>query len=1030
MDLSEPKLISPMLDDFAMGDPISNHHGVRCCPAMEKDSDNKYIVKIISIPASQVQLDALLLTGAYKSQGAALAYFKELSEGVIEEVSILQKLSKLEGFLPYENHQVVPMENEVGYDVYLLGRYKRSLERFFRRNNMTHLGAVNLGLDLCAAMAVCRRCGYLYVDLKPGNIFISADNEYRIGDLGFVPLSSLKYASLPDKYHSAYTAPEIKDAMSSLNETLDIYAIGLILYQAYNGGTLPFDDAAPEEPLPAPPYADYEMAEIILKACAPKPEDRWQDPMEMGQALVDYMQRNSVNDTPIIVKHEPYTPPVQHTEVPAVTQEETKETVIPETEPIDDAVLAEIMQSVSEVTEVIFEEEPPTKEDPEQEDTPSAADHDDTVDAQNDLQSDPEEAEDAASQEASEFSFIESLVGDETSPETVLGADVDYDDLPEDLSDILSAADELLSHEPPAPVIAPEPVDVPIPEPITEEAEKEEASTEPAPAQAAEDEESENEEDYEDEEDDDDEEDADDYESDAPPKKRSVKSIISACVAIVLVGLLLVGGYFFYRDYYIQSIDQMTLSGTESSLTVQLTTTVEDELLTVHCVDTFGNKTSSTVVNGSATFDSLNPNSIYTVNVEISGIHKLVGKITDSFTTPAQTNIVQFVAVTGPTDGSVLLTLTVDGQKASNWTVVYSAEGEEEQSQSFTGTMVTLNGLTTGKEYTFRITSEEGLYITGQSEMVYTPTPLVYAENLMITAQPGGMIHVTWDAPAEVDVSGWTVRCYNDAGYDQSVITDTTEVTFSDADTSIAHTVEVTAVGMSTGRQAFMTDNSLSVYDLNTSISDNGTLSITWEHEGTISDEGWLLMYTMDSSEHQNILYCDGNSATLFPVVPGSVYYFSLQSSDGATVFGGEFQLEVPEADLFNDSVYFYMSYADISGDLVLTPDVTDWDHRDLTDDSYTTSFTAGQKASIFMRSSHYDYSSATLDVSVLFVIRDESGNVVSANTQTHQWHPDLWSNGASYLDIPSIPDTPGNYNITVYYNGAYVLDLDFSVMS
>ena len=135
----------------------------------------------------------------------------------------------LEGFASYENWQSVPKENGEGYDVYLLGAYRPTLERHLSRNNLTHLGAVNLGLDLCAALAVCRRSGHLYVDLKPSNIFICDDHEYRIGDLGFIPLASLKYASLPDKYHSAYTAPEVTDAYSALNATLDIYAAGLIL---------------------------------------------------------------------------------------------------------------------------------------------------------------------------------------------------------------------------------------------------------------------------------------------------------------------------------------------------------------------------------------------------------------------------------------------------------------------------------------------------------------------------------------------------------------------------------------------------------------------------------------------------------------------------------------------------------------------------------------------------------------------------------------------------------------------------------
>ena len=58
--MSEPKLISPLLDDFSMGAALSEHDGVRCYPALKENSEKKYIVKIVSIPASQSQVDALL----------------------------------------------------------------------------------------------------------------------------------------------------------------------------------------------------------------------------------------------------------------------------------------------------------------------------------------------------------------------------------------------------------------------------------------------------------------------------------------------------------------------------------------------------------------------------------------------------------------------------------------------------------------------------------------------------------------------------------------------------------------------------------------------------------------------------------------------------------------------------------------------------------------------------------------------------------------------------------------------------------
>ena len=263
--MSDIKLVSPMLDNFIIGDPISDHCGIRGCPAMQKDSDEKYIVKIISVPASQVQYDALLLTGICADRDSALSYFNNLAESIVDEINTLQKLSDLEGFLSVEDYQVVPMEEEVGFDVYLLTKYKRTLTKQFAKQPMTHLGAINLGIDLCAALSVCRKLGYIYANLKPNNIYLSGEQGYRIGDIGFIKLDSLKYASLPEAYHSEYTAPEITDAYSALNTTMDVYAAGLILYQIFNNGQLPQVPHPTEDPLPPPVNADYELAEILLK---------------------------------------------------------------------------------------------------------------------------------------------------------------------------------------------------------------------------------------------------------------------------------------------------------------------------------------------------------------------------------------------------------------------------------------------------------------------------------------------------------------------------------------------------------------------------------------------------------------------------------------------------------------------------------------------------------------------------------------------------------------------------------------------
>ena len=161
---------------------------------------------------------------------------------------------------------------------------------------------MNLGLDLCASLAICRRAGYLYVDLKPANIFLSKGKQYRIGDLGFVKLDSLAYTSLPGKYRSSYSPAEVQDDMKVLNGTVDTYGVGMILYQIYNEGSLPAAPLEPKDPFPRPANADYEIGAIIMKALDPDPAKRWTDPMEMGQALVAYMQKNAVSNWPSNVR--------------------------------------------------------------------------------------------------------------------------------------------------------------------------------------------------------------------------------------------------------------------------------------------------------------------------------------------------------------------------------------------------------------------------------------------------------------------------------------------------------------------------------------------------------------------------------------------------------------------------------------------------------------------------------------------------------------------------------------------------------
>ncbi len=1013
MNLSAPQLISPLLDGFVMGDPISNHDGVRACPAMQLETDKKYIVKIISLPANQSKLDALLLAGAYSDRESALEYFKELADGVLAENELLQKLSNHEGFIPFENWQMIPMEDdETGYDIYLLSPYRPTLSDVLRTNEMTHLQAVNLGLDLCSALSASRRMGYLFCNLKPSNIYICNDREFRIGDLGFLSLDSLQYASLPEKYHSDYTPVEISDAYSALNSTMDTYAVGLILYQAYNDGRLPPVGIQ----LEAPRYADAALSEIILKACALDPADRWQDPVQMGQALAAYMQSNTVNDIPIV--------PVLPVEDAPVAEEVIS---MEDSEPSTDDILAEVDQALEAAPPIPEPVEKPVEEtvvaqEPEEDATEaeiteeinSVAEDVSTVDSVEEIveesaepviDEDCEDAEpaceDAAVSEESEES-------EEDTTETVL----------DETAMILAQADDLIAHQLPDPPVAPDPIEVTLPdpaeivievpeEPVSENELPEEEFVEGESEDSASDEsendveeEIEAEEEYEEEE-----------EIAQPTKKR--KSLIVLAIVLSAILVLSVAAFVFYQNFYLQTIQKIDLVGTEDKLTVTLTTDIADEKLLVKCSDISGNALTAEVVDGVANFVGLRPGTYYKIEVRIDGFHKLVGQTTQVYTTAKQIVITGFYAVTGPEDGSVILSFSTQGPESSQWVVTYYTEGEPEKSITFTGNKVPVNGLTVGKEYTFTLKPVVDTSVSGTDTIRHIASKLVYAQNVKVLSFIDGSLSLTWDAPEGTTVSKWNVHCTNELGFDKTLTTQENSITIDGLDPSCGYSIEITAEGMNKGTRIDIVANSITLTNISTDTSDRNNLKISWEHTGNAPEGGWLLYYTVDGIPEQQVITCTENFGTITSLIPGVQYTITIQAANSTAVYGNQLIYDVPSAPPFNG---FDVTADNMEFSMCKTPNKANWTRKDVPSGDYVTSFHVGTSASFVM---HLNKRTTKTDdmITTLYVIRDLDGKLVSVNTESRTWD-EMWNDRYGELTIPVMPELAGHYTVEIYFNG------------
>ncbi|MBU1691304.1 MAG: HDOD domain-containing protein [Gammaproteobacteria bacterium] len=161
--------------------------------------------------------------------------------------------------------------------------------------------AIGIIAPVLDAVAHAHQNGIIHRDLKPSNILISPEGIPRVMDFGIAERISDKPGEHDDDLIGtpAYMAPEYIDGRM-ISEKNDIFAAGLILYEmvvghkAVQGSNIyQIMHRIASEPIELPPSGeisiDEKLGDIILKALAKNPLDRYASAEEMGDALHSFM---------------------------------------------------------------------------------------------------------------------------------------------------------------------------------------------------------------------------------------------------------------------------------------------------------------------------------------------------------------------------------------------------------------------------------------------------------------------------------------------------------------------------------------------------------------------------------------------------------------------------------------------------------------------------------------------------------------------------------------------------------------------
>lgn len=256
-------------------------------------------LKVIHIPQSSSEITTI------KNQGmddeSVTLYFKSMVEELVSEFALMSKFKGTSNIVSYEDHVIEENKDSIGWTIYIRMELLTPMYDYLKNNKLSVRNVIQLGIDICQALELCQKYNIIHRDIKPENIFVSRFGDYKLGDFGIAKQLEKTSSGLSKKGTYTYMAPEVYKGMP-YNSTVDIYSLGIVLYSFLNNNRTPFLPPFPQtikysdkekanilrmsgKELPKPKNAQGRLAEIVLKACAYNPSDRYESAVELRRAL-------------------------------------------------------------------------------------------------------------------------------------------------------------------------------------------------------------------------------------------------------------------------------------------------------------------------------------------------------------------------------------------------------------------------------------------------------------------------------------------------------------------------------------------------------------------------------------------------------------------------------------------------------------------------------------------------------------------------------------------------------------------------
>ena len=254
-------------------------------------------MKVLTIPQNPSDVTEMYSEGY--DEESITATFQAHLRSIVAEYTLMRKLDGSANVVNCKDISYIQHDDGIGWDIYIRMELLTPLLKALPEN-VPEETVVRLGRDIASALVLCRKHSIIHRDIKPQNIFISDNADYKLGDFGIAKTVEKTMGGTKIGTYK-YMAPEVYNNRP-YGGGADIYSLGLVLYWLLNARRMPFmplppakilagqDEQARQrrlsgEKLPPPAHGSRELKRIVLKACAYDPNDRYHTADEMLEEL-------------------------------------------------------------------------------------------------------------------------------------------------------------------------------------------------------------------------------------------------------------------------------------------------------------------------------------------------------------------------------------------------------------------------------------------------------------------------------------------------------------------------------------------------------------------------------------------------------------------------------------------------------------------------------------------------------------------------------------------------------------------------